>query len=99
MTQTLEKKAGESRLYGMDFAGLLDSGVTLSSNASFTITPSTGTVPLTKSGSVTLAGTVASFRLLGGDLDMVYTIDVVCVDSAGNTIEGDGKLRIIPNRG
>lgn len=90
--QTLRKQPSENRLYEMKFDALLGPGVTVASITSFTCVPSTG---ITLVGGATFAGKSVFQRISTGTLGVSYKFTGVIVDSAGNTVEGEGRLAII----
>lgn len=88
--QTLEKQPSESRLYTMEFAPNMSLGETVNAVTSVTATPP----GLTLSGSPTFTGTRATQRILGGTNSTLYKITFIVTTSLGNTLEGEGNLRV-----
>ena len=89
----LEKQPSENRRFYMDFAEKLR-GSTIVSISSFGwagLGRITGASALTP-GTATIDGDAVTFTLAGGTSGEVYKVTVVVVDSAGNTLEGDGAL-------
>jgi len=89
-TPSLIKQPAESRLYTMDFSGLLARGETLAGVTSVTATP-TG---LTLVDPPTYSGVYASQRISGGTSGTRYTVTFLVTTSAGNTLEGEGILQV-----
>lgn len=87
---TLIKQPSENRLYSMDFAANLDEGETILSVSSVVAAPP----GLTLSGSASASGTRASQRILGGTDGVLYKVTFIVVTSSGNTLEGEGFLRV-----
>lgn len=90
--QTLRKQPSESRLYEMKFDALLGPGVTVASVTSVTPVPLTG---ITIVGGPTFSGKSVFQRISAGTLGVSYKFTIIIVDSAGNTVEGEGRMAII----
>lgn len=89
-TPSLIKQPAESRLYTMDFSGLLGQGETIAGVTSVTATPS----GLTLSGGPTFSGVFANQRIAGGTSGQKYTVTFLVTTSGGNTLEGEGILQV-----
>lgn len=87
---TLTKQPAEDRLFEMEFVGLLGPDETLNGVISVTATP-TG---LTLSGAPTYEGSIAKQRISGGTNGTTYKVTFVVTTSEGNTLEGEGKLKV-----
>jgi hypothetical protein len=88
--QSLIKQPAESRLYSMDFAGLLAQGETVTTVVSIVAAP-TG---LTVGGSPVASGNRVSVQISGGAAGTEYKVTFVVNTSAGNIIEGEGLLQV-----
>lgn len=88
--QTLIKQPSESRLFAMDFSGLLGVGETLTAVTSAVASPS----GLTVDASPTATGAFAYVRISGGTADIRYKVTFVVTTSASNTLEGEGYLSV-----
>lgn len=88
--QTLIKQPGESRLYSMDFSGLLAAGETLASVDSVVDSP----VGVTFDGSPVASGVYAQQRISGGTSGIKYKVTMTVTTSAGNVLEGEGVLQV-----
>lgn len=86
----LEKEPSDSRLYDIDFTGLLGAAETVSSVSSLTVSPTGPTL-----GSSVASGKRVQFRASGGTAGAKYKITAVVVTSASNTIEGDVYLNVL----
>ena len=91
----LEKQPSESLLYDMDFTGRLASGVTIVSVTSVDFTPDDVVDDDFDIGGAVPSGTRIQFRCSDGTAGTKYKITAVVVDSAGNTLEGEGYLFIL----
>lgn len=88
--QTLDKQPSESRLYIMEFAPNMGQTETITGVTSVVAAPS----GLTLSGSATFSGTQASQRIAGGTDGVLYKVTFIVTTSGGNTLEGEGNLRV-----
>ena len=89
--QVLAKQPSESRLYDMEFAGLLAGDDTIASASSVTVSPSP-TSPALTVGSTAVSGTRVQFRISGGKAETRYKLTVVATSVDGDTLEGEGYL-------
>jgi hypothetical protein len=87
--QTLKKQPSESRVYDMDFAANMVAGETVTAVSSVVVDPVGLTI-----GTAVFSGQRIQFRLSAGTAGITYKITVVVATSAGNTLEGDGLLRV-----
>lgn len=87
---TLIKQPTESRLYTMEFASNMEESETITAVSSVTATPS----GLTLSGGAGFNGTRATQRISGGVAGTRYKVTFVVTTSNGNTLEGEGYLRV-----
>jgi hypothetical protein len=88
--QTLIKQPSESRLFSMDFSALLAPSETVTGVTSVTALPA----GLTLSGSAVASGATANQRILGGAGGVMYKVTFVVTTSLGNTLEGEGLLKV-----
>jgi len=88
--QTLIKQPGESRLFSMDFSGLLAVGEDIATIDSVTADIAGLTFP----GGSLIAGTFAQFRVEDGVSGIRYKITVVVTTTQGNVLEGEGILQV-----
>ena len=86
----LIKQPQESLLFDFDFSDRLAQGVTLSTVASVTATPSGLTI-----GTPAVSTTAAQARISGGTAETYYRVTAVVTDSGGFTREGDGDLWVV----
>ena len=86
----LVKQPAESRLYTMNFAGLLEAGETVTGVTSVVDAPA----GLTLVGSPTYEPTLAKQRISGGVDGVTYKVSYLVTTSAGNTLESDGFLKV-----
>lgn len=91
--QRLVKGTQESRLFGIDFSRLLNSGEALTAITSVVSSPTGTTADLVISGQ-SINGTQVQFRVSGGQTQITYQITAVVQTSLGNTLEGAGRLVI-----
>lgn len=87
---SLTKQPGESRLYSMDFSGLLGRGESLDSVISVTNDQS----GLVLDGVPTIVGNLAQQRISGGTLGVTYRVTIRVLTDQGNTLEGEGILQV-----
>ena len=87
---TLIKQPSESRLYTMEFAANLDEAETITGVSSVVAAPS----GLTLDGPPGFSGTKATQRIAGGTNGVLYKVTFVVTTSNGNTLEGEGHLRV-----
>lgn len=87
---SLVKQPSESRIFSMDFAGLMAAGETITSVSSVTATPN----GLTLAGSPAASGQVATQRIAGGTSGHKYVVTFIVTTSLGNTLEGEGILQV-----
>lgn len=85
------KQPSESRLYTMDFSGVMAPGETILSVTSVTVDKVT--VPALSVSGIVFSGTLAQFRLTAGQGGIRYKMTVVVVTSASNTLEGEGFVQ------
>lgn len=93
-TPSLVKQPAESRVYVMDFSGLLAQGETLTGVTSVSYSSPSGDAALTLVGSATYSGVYAQQRISGGTSGKYYTVTFVVTTSLGNTLEGEGILQV-----
>jgi hypothetical protein len=87
---TLVKQPSESRLYSMDFSGLMAAGEFINGCA---LTPAHEvTTPALVVGTPVYAGQIAQARASAGKAGTTYKITFVVTTNAGNTLEGEGNL-------
>lgn len=94
------KRAGETRLLAFDFAPLLASGETLSTQ-SVAATVYTGTDASPSgviSGSATASGSVVSQKVAGGTAGNIYNLICTVTTSTGQTLKIAGLLAILPEQ-
>lgn len=92
------KYAGETAKYDFDFASLLASGETISTQVC-TATVYSGTDASPSSvinGSATASGTVVTQSLTAGTLGVIYEITCTITTSASQTLALTGYLSIVP---
>lgn len=100
--QILTKQPGESLLYGISFADLLDAGETLSNPAvsatptGLTIgTPAVNTATFTDiNGNTVAIGEGVQVRISSGTDGVTYSLEVTCDTSDSNTREVDCTLNV-----
>lgn len=85
------KQPTESRLYTMDFSGVMAPGETILSITSVTVDKTT--VPALSISGQVFSGVLAQFRLAAGQAGTRYKVTVIVVTSAGNTLEGEGFVQ------
>lgn len=94
------KRAGETRLLAFDFAPLLASGETLSTQ-SVAATVYTGTDASPSaiiSGSASASGSVVSQKVTAGTAGNIYNLVCTVTTSAGQTLKLAGVLAILPDQ-
>ena len=79
------KTPAERKRYSIDYSEWLDTGETLST-VTFTVTPSTGTVPFVVDA-VSSNNVMVVFFVNGGDSSKQYTVDVKASTSGGQLKE------------
>lgn len=87
--QTLVKQPSESRLFSMDFSGLLASGETVSG-----VTSATADKAGLVLGAPAFTTSAAQVRISGGTDGVTYKITFVVTTSLSNTLEGEGLLSV-----
>ena len=88
MALTLQtKQPAESRLYDLDFGGLMRTGETISAVSSVTSTPSGLTV-----GATSISGQTVQVRLSSGTTATEYLITCRVTTSVSDTLELEGRL-------
>ena len=87
--ERLLKQPGESRLLGIDFALVLETGEALSAVSGVTALPAGLTL-----GAPALDGTVARVRVSGGVHNRNYRLQATVTTDAGNTLVGDAILEV-----
>jgi hypothetical protein len=88
-TERLLKQPGESRLLGIDFELVLETGEALDAVSGVTGSPSGLTI-----GSGSIDGTEVRFRVSGGVHNRNYRLAVTVTTDAGNTLVGDAVLEV-----
>ena len=91
---SLTKQPAESRMFTMDFSGLLSPGETITGVTSVTYEEADGDATLTLSGAPTYSGVFASQRIAAGTANKVYKVTFLVTTSGGNTVEGEGLLQV-----
>lgn len=92
--QNLPKQASEIRTYSMDFSNLMASDETIATISSVSSElRGGGTSDLTLS-SETISGQTVEVTISGGTKAKTYRIEIIITTSGGQTLEGDGLLRI-----
>ena len=95
--EELEKEAGESIIFDMDFSNQFTSAETIDSidNVSFTNEEViTGSSDITI-GTPTFSGNIVQVRISGGTKYEQYTVHITVITSLANVIIGNGLLRIV----
>jgi hypothetical protein len=84
------KQPSESRLYNMDFDELLEeTGETIATVESIVASKTGLTL-----GPPAISGSKVQFRISGGMANNSYIITVKVTTSLGNTLEGEGLLKV-----
>lgn len=89
----LTKYPEETYTYGMDFAGLLQTGESLSGTPGLTVSRLTGRGTLTL-GSVSAVGSQVRVAISGGSIGAIFELVFTSPTSLGNTPAAGGRLRI-----
>lgn len=95
MAEQLQKQPWEERIYSFDFSPAMDADATLTSVDSIVVTlfNGVGSPSVVVSGEA-VSGQAASAKLAGGTDGQVYTVRARVIDSTGQKLEADGKLKI-----
>ena len=93
-SQLLEKQPSEVRNYTMDFTNLLGTSETISSTPTVTAVIADGSASDLGISSVTYGTGLVNFDVASGTDGNNYIVTVLLSTSAGNTLEGDGPLRV-----
>jgi len=92
MATPLIKQPSESRLYTMDFRQLMTAAEAITAISSAVVTPTTLS-PMNILSSA-FSGKKVQIRLNGGLDGTTYVLTVIVTTDAGNTLEGDGSVKV-----
>ena len=91
--QNLVKQASEIRQFSMDFSNVMDTSETIATKVVSSELRGMGTTDLTIS-SISISGQTIVMTISGGTRAQTYRVEVIITTSGGQTLEGDGLLRI-----